>query len=345
MKSFEWSKSKCLQVYKNVFFTKGIKRGILTDLQRETYYLVPNSLIDFIIKYDGKTKEWMFKHKNHFEITQIKRYIEFLELKDLIFWCERSEIKFFNNIDEYWDNPNIITNAIIDIDKFSNYSLVKVFEELKGVCCSHVQIRAFSPFDLYFFRNLLSYTLNTFIRSIEIITPDWISFSVNESKTLVKEFPTLSTIILHSSNENIEILDAEFFNFAIFKIRDKISDESHCGNISHNYFTVNFKSYFESLKFNSCLNRKIGIDKEGFIKQCPSMARKFGHINNTNFNVVLENDEFSKVWQINKSKIEDCNICEFRNICTDCRAYIKDSNNQFSKPIKCNYNPYEAVWM
>jgi len=39
-----------------------------------------------------------------------------------------------------------------------------------------------------------------------------------------------------------------------------------------------------------------------------------------------------------------CQDCEFRHICTDCRAFIKDSNNIYSQPAKCGYNPYIAKW-
>ncbi|MDR2057516.1 MAG: hypothetical protein LBP83_04405, partial [Dysgonamonadaceae bacterium] len=39
-----------------------------------------------------------------------------------------------------------------------------------------------------------------------------------------------------------------------------------------------------------------------------------------------------------------CKDCEFRYICTDCRAYLQDSNDIYSQPAKCNYNPYIAKW-
>ena len=32
------------------------------------------------------------------------------------------------------------------------------------------------------------------------------------------------------------------------------------------------------------------------------------------------------------------------NLGTDCRAYIQDKNNIYSKPAKCNYDPYNAEW-
>ncbi len=32
------------------------------------------------------------------------------------------------------------------------------------------------------------------------------------------------------------------------------------------------------------------------------------------------------------------------DIYTDCRAYIENSEDQFSKPLKCGYDPYTNIW-
>jgi hypothetical protein len=45
-----------------------------------------------------------------------------------------------------------------------------------------------------------------------------------------------------------------------------------------------------------------------------------------------------------KENIALCKDCEFRYMCTDCRAYIKDPNNIYSQPAKCTYNPFIAKW-
>ena len=47
---------------------------------------------------------------------------------------------------------------------------------------------------------------------------------------------------------------------------------------------------------------------------------------------------------IKKDQISVCKDCEFRYVCTDCRAYTQNSGDQYSKPLKCNYDPYTATW-
>src|SRR5690606_41800509 len=98
------------------------------------------------------------------------------------------------------------------------------------------------------------------------------------------------------------------------------------------------------LAHNSCLNRKISIDAEGNIKNCPSMSESFGNVQDTSLLEAIEKPGFKKYWNITKDKIHVCKDCEFRYICTDCRAYINDPADILSKPLKCGYNPYTGEW-
>lgn len=74
------------------------------------------------------------------------------------------------------------------------------------------------------------------------------------------------------------------------------------------------------------------------------MATGYGHIETTNLETVLDNEAFKKPWTIHKELIKGCKDCEFRHVCTDCRAYLEDPADQYSKPLKCGYDPYTATW-
>lgn len=87
--------------------------------------------------------------------------------------------------------------------------------------------------------------------------------------------------------------------------------------------------------------KKCLTDLTGQIKNCPSFIKNYGNVENVALIDVLNNKLFRSFWKINKSLIESCKDCEFRHICTDCRAYVK---NIYDKPVKCNYNPYDATW-
>lgn len=79
-------------------------------------------------------------------------------------------------------------------------------------------------------------------------------------------------------------------------------------------------------------------------KNCPSMKESYGNIKDTTLIEALEKPGFKKYWNITKDQINVCKDCEFRYICTDCRAYLEDPDDIYSKPLKCGYNPYTCEW-
>ena len=74
------------------------------------------------------------------------------------------------------------------------------------------------------------------------------------------------------------------------------------------------------------------------------MKESFGNIKETNLSDLINKQGFKKYWDIKKDDIAICKDCEFRHICTDCRAYIEDPQDIYSKPLKCGYNPYTNEW-
>jgi len=74
------------------------------------------------------------------------------------------------------------------------------------------------------------------------------------------------------------------------------------------------------------------------------MREIYGNIKFDSLLSIPERDDFKKYWDINKSKITICSDCEYRSVCTDCRAYLANPNDMYSKPRKCNYDPYSGTW-
>jgi len=186
-----------------------------------------------------------------------------------------------------------------------------------------------------------SIILNSEIESFELLLEYIPDVDENFWLEFVEKTKKISTLIIYSSPENINqnILDCNLYFTKL-----NISSESHCGCVSMELFNINIQSFTESLSFNSCLNRKISVDAEGNIKNCPSMSESFGNIKDTTLAEALEKPDFKKYWNINKDKIHICKDCEFRHVCTDCRAYVEDPKDILSKPLKCGYNPYIGEW-
>jgi SPASM domain peptide maturase of grasp-with-spasm system len=186
---------------------------------------------------------------------------------------------------------------------------------------------------------------NPSIVSIEIFLPYNHEDTTENYRFLLRRFPRITRFVIHSANENRYFNDPQHFLdlIALNYTTQKITDETHCGVVHPGYFSTAIDHFTEAQQHNTCLNRKISIDKKGQICNCPSMTQKFGNVKEITLDEAINQPDFKKNWTINKDQIETCKACEFRYICSDCRAYTKD-NQPLEKPAKCGYDPYSGEW-
>jgi SPASM domain peptide maturase of grasp-with-spasm system len=207
-----------------------------------------------------------------------------------------------------------------------------------------LQLRFAEKLNLEYIATIVNQFCNFGFDSIELLIDHNQFTDIELNNKIVIPFPTVSIIIVANSPKN-EYYHYQPNNFGhIFYTDQKYDTHLSCGNISKNFFTTNLKTFTESLQYNSCLNRKISIDIDGNIKNCPSMKQSFGNIKDTTLEEAINKRGFKKYWNINKDKIKVCQDCEFRYICTDCRAYVEDPKDNYSKPLKCGYDPYTGEW-
>lgn len=95
------------------------------------------------------------------------------------------------------------------------------------------------------------------------------------------------------------------------------------------------------MQYHNCFGRYIRINPDLNVYPC-TMEQRFLHGNireNTLDQIVKEN-----IRRFNKDYIEECSVCEFRYICSDCRA-DSFSNNICAKPWFCQYDPISGKAM
>lgn len=164
--------------------------------------------------------------------------------------------------------------------------------------------------------------------------------------------PLVSNIYIYGSPE-IKIVDVindnpVYYSISLGKIyfiNYPFEDGHCCGIINQenlNYTSFNLHNQLKTR--NGCLDRKISIDRYGNIKNCPSMKKEFGNIRDISIKDVIQMESFKKYWFINKDQISICKVCEFRYNCTDCRAFLQDPDDIYSKPLKCGYDPSTCKW-
>lgn len=319
--------TQVLKLFPNVIPVKGYNRSVLIDLFKGIPYLVPNDLIDYLEQIIPSV-----------EFDEYEKFVIDNELGTLV----DSEVgECLTPIESNHYPISKINNAILELDENSSWDIQSVLDQLDDLGTQFLEIRFL---DYLSFINHLSafrkYSMETTLESIQIMVPFNEDLKNFLDSNLTEHFFRLSTIVVYNAPSGFE-LNTNHYNL-IFTSQESVSHEN-CGNISTDYFTVDIQSYVHNRNYNSCLAHKISVNKEGFICNCPSMSSKFEHIDSVTLSDVLAKKEFRDMWELTKDKVLVCSVCEFRWICTDCRAFtMNDLEN--GKPSKCTYNPFISLW-
>ena len=336
--------SNILLLYSNCIPLKGASRSSIIDLQLGQIHFMPNGIFDLMEEQRFFQIDAVLSRLDAKSSVVFKEYVTFLIERDLAFYCQHGDIASYPPLTLEWEFPALITNCIIDSNGVVDYFSLKFLSQLSEVCCNHLQFRFYNVISLDYLAELIELINDSQIKTVEFVLPYQEDKSFMErAKSFIVEHKKIETIIIHSARQE-EIFYGDQNHGRILTTKSVITDASHCGTINPLFFAVNISHFSESLSHNTCLNRKISIDVSGNIKNCPSMQQTFGLVNEVRLWEVAQNKDFQKHWNIAKEQISSCQHCEFRHVCTDCRAYIEDPSDNYSKPLKCGYDPFTCEW-
>lgn len=336
-----------LKLFDSVKITKGAKNSVILDTSNGFLKFIPNAFFD-LLSNEHQNYSVLKKQLDNKSLETLEEYLKFILENNLgIMVNSKKELLSFISTSNFSESPSFVDYLILDIN--SLYTLNDdLIQQICNLKIKYLQIR------------FLEMNLNEVIETISNIKK-FNKSNINEISIVVKYDPRLLSFvkenhftisnkflhfILHSSEkQEFQTLDHVYFTIIVNNIEIPLS----CGLIDLKNVNLNRNFYLESKQHNSCLHKKISIDKDGDIRNCPSMIQSFGNIRDTTLENALNHYEFKKYWNLTKDSIEVCKDCEFRYICTDCRAYtqqthINKDGLDTSKPLKCGYNPYTGDW-
>ena len=258
--------------------------------------------------------------------------------------CANAVEKALNKKENISASVNIATEKLnieydekqYDFDKIKNIIL-----QLSELGCNNIQFRFFDTLSINQLENLFMLFERTMLKNIEILIPYNTELTYENIHILCKNYPRLFNFhVYNAPTYKVHDLAGALISFSA----KTINQIDSCGNINPKFFNQSLNQFTEAYNYNSCLYKQISIDINGEIKNCPSMSKSFGNINNISLQEVVDDNDFKSLWYIKKDNIEVCKDCEFRYMCIDCRCFIKDKCNIYSQPSKCKYNPYIGKW-
>lgn len=110
-------------------------------------------------------------------------------------------------------------------------------------------------------------------------------------------------------------------------------------NLDMNY-EFNLDNFFNNLEFHPCLGKTLFVSSKGNVYPCPLFRfQKWGNIQGSFLNFLNNNKEkIYNFWTKNLDSIAGCQCCEFRYICSDCRAIEEYILNESNKKFLCSYS-------
>ncbi|MDR0438133.1 MAG: grasp-with-spasm system SPASM domain peptide maturase [Bacteroidales bacterium] len=333
------NKNEYLIFFSPCEFTKGFSKALISDIQRGQLTSVNSDVYDFVKASHKKNIHEIVQEYNTDSEDFVESYINYFLENDFAFIGSFDDTKMFMDIPLHFESPSHITTVVIEHSENNFEQIETILKQIDSVLTPTVQYVSFEEImtieQIMHLNKLFSSCTNIAAISFVLKYHDGLEFEKLPQVLKTGEFFEL---IIHSAPSNFN-----HENYIIY-IDEKISSNSQCGNISEDTFSVNMPHFTESQKFNTCLNRKISIDKKGNVKNCLSMETVYGSIFEDDIKNIIKAKSFQILWHINKDSIEVCKDCEFRLVCTDCRCFIKDPQNIHSQPSKCFYNPYIAKW-
>lgn len=336
-----------LKLFDSVKITRGAKNSVILDASTGFLQLIPGAFFD-LLSNEHQNYSVLKKQLDSDSLETLEEYLNFIIDNKLgVILNSKKELSTFRNTSEFKETPSYADYLILDVNNSGVLDDVLI-QQICDLRIKYLQIR-FSELELNDTINLIS-KLNLLndsnINEVSVV----VNYDLQLVKFIRENHYKISNkflhFVLHSSNEQgVESFDHVHLSI----IKNKINIPLSCGLIDLKNINLNRNFYLEAQQHNSCLHKKIAIDVEGNIKNCPSMLQSFGNIRDITLENALNHTEFKKYWNLAKDSIEVCKDCEFRYICTDCRAYTERTNvnNEgldTSKPLKCGYNPYTGEW-
>lgn len=331
---------KVFQLFANCIPVRGATKSIVCDLQRMDYYEIPNDFYALLTEHAGKPLADVKAAFDAADHEAIEAAFDMLAENELGVWLDR-DAGNFSPLDLSYERPETINNAVIDVGPGSSHDFAALFGQLDELGCNHVELRLFTPATLVALDEMLAPSAHTRLRAIQLVI-EYAGWSDTELAALCDKHPRISHVFVYGAPAPC-VVKPDNKRVITYVCQANVTADD-CGRIHPGYFVTNTAMFAEAQQFNTCLNQKLGIDADGNIKNCPSLARSYGDARTVPLATVVRKDDFRRLWRIKRDDVEVCRDCEYRYICTDCRAHLSDPDNPLSKPAGCAYDPYTGQW-
>lgn len=329
---------KYFSLLPSTIITKGKNKACFIDTEKSRFFTTPLYLSSI---FNGKktfNKEKLINSLPEKLASKIQEFLCFLSSEGFgVTSTHKIKFKYYDHLNI--DIPFLLKDIIVDAD--SEASCITKLNAI-NITPKHMQIRLFFNPTKNNLKKIIEFCVEKGFINIEIILNHIPKF--NNYEALLHKNNIIARIVVMNHSENTVKLKSR-----LITVKEKLKSIKQDGLVSKKLFMPNIFTVKLNQNYNGYLFKKLSIDLNGDIRNCPSMPESYGNIKDTTLEEAIGKLGFKKYWNITKDDIEVCRDCEFRYICIDCRAYTErttfnEEGLDLSKPLKCGYNPYTNEW-
>lgn len=338
-----------LRLFPNCRLVRGASHSAVYDLERRKLFRFSNHwlpLIESAAEPDGLR----LAHLDSLDQSSRDKcdpVLDFLNRNELVYRADQLPAGgALSDPPMAWHAPHRILNAVVDVDQV-DHDWPTLLRELEALGARSLQIRAFSSrFDLSAARDILETIQASQLSHIYLLLRWSPEHQQTPWRDLFDRFGNLVAIELHSSPTSELLSGARVSSLPARTVAfrtDSPTSASGCGRIDKKSLSLpNVRMFAELQSFNGCLNRKVAVRADGQICNCPSLKTTYGSDLGA-LSEIVSTVSFQRSWHLRKDAISVCKECEYRYVCTDCRAHL-ESDLSTGKPARCGYDPRTGLW-
>lgn len=317
------NRSTHFKVFTDCKIVQGNDGALIYDLNRQKFHPLENRFADLLSDCDGKKITQIIDQYS----ASILLFLDKMVDADIAFYTD--DLESFPDMNMEFMHPSKIMSAVLEIDHFQKYDIVKTLDQLNELGCKSLII-IMRSIDKALLSAILKNVSDSFVTSLELVLPADLKTFLDAEKYL--DNLRISSILFYGSKKNSFSLNK--YKVQIIESTEVVIDVEE--EIVPSFFFTNVKMFSEAVSYNLGLNRKISVSSDGLIRNFINHKKTYGNINHVEILDVLNSPEFTAKWKISNDQIYKCKDCKFRYCCISSSEVYK-KGNVFYKERYCSF--------
>ena len=294
----------------------------IIDLQKISNTTIPQFLCEILQDYENESLDTLAELYEDRD-NSIKQYLDNLCEKNLGFFTDEPER--YPKMNLSWDTPEVIRQAVIQIEDYSRFNYKELLQQLDELLCKNMEIWFTGSYTRSDLEDLLSATNGSVLRSLALVLPYNADITIKGYQELTSLYTKIGEIYLHRAPKTTKSPGTR-----VYSIRDDLGDfKKTFVNIPSDQYIIYLEFFTESRKHNAYYNRKVCINARGYVKNCLTHHRDFGNIAEKRLEEIVEDPAFRELWYACNDRILGIKDSEFRDIWLNTYELEKVDDNYY----------------